>query len=46
MRVSRAHPSIEGSRRLWLPLFSGVDVCLEEVLAQISTLQSELINLL
>jgi hypothetical protein len=23
-------PSMEGSRRLWLPLFCGVDVCLEE----------------
>jgi hypothetical protein len=30
MRISRAPPSMEGSRRLWLPLFYCVDACLEK----------------
>jgi hypothetical protein len=30
MRVSRDQPSMEGSRRLWPPLFCGLDACLEE----------------
>jgi hypothetical protein len=30
MRASRAPPSMEGSRRLWLPFISGVHTCLEK----------------
>jgi hypothetical protein len=30
MRAARASPSMEGSRRLWLPFICGVHTCLEE----------------
>jgi cytochrome P450 len=30
MRAARAPPSMEGSRRLWLPFINGVHTCLKE----------------